>query len=95
MYRLNKEEDKFGFNQWVKDNELGGPVDDGKIFIFQQKPPKWLFSREVPVKIIVTNSLYPLPSNITQSWMDSHTCVCFVGEVKASRNTKDNKIVEL
>ena len=94
-FRLNANDDKDGFNQWVKDVGLGGPVDDGKIYIFQQKPPKWLFSKDVPVKIIVTNSLYPLPSNVTQTWIDSHSCVCFVGEIKASRNTKDNRIVEL
>ncbi len=92
-FRLDKDEDK-GFNQWVKDSGYGGKVEGGKIFIFQNKPPKWLFSDNIDVKIIVTNSLYPVPSTTTQTWMDTHTCVCFVGDIKAS-HIKDKKIVEL
>ena len=93
-FRLNKDENGTGFNQWVKDNNLGGPVEGAKIYIFQNKPPKWLFSQDVSVKIIATNSLYPIPSTTTQTWMANHTCVCFVGEIKAS-NIKDKHIVEL
>lgn len=92
-YRLDKHEDR-GFNQWVKDNGYGGKVEGARILIFQNKPPKWLFSDEINVKIVLTNSLYPVPSAITQSWMDTHSCVCFVGNVKAS-GYKDRKIVEL
>ena len=46
------------------------------------------------VKIIVTNSLYPIPSATTQTWMDNHTCVFFVGDIKAA-HVKEKKIVEL
>jgi hypothetical protein len=92
-FRLDKDEDH-GFNQWVKDSGYGGKVEGGKIFIFQNKPPKWLFSENIDVKIILTNSLYPVPSTTTQTWMDTHTCVCFVGDIKAS-HVKEKKIVEL
>jgi hypothetical protein len=92
-FRLDKDEDR-GFNQWVKDSGYGGKVEGGKIFIFQNKPPKWLFSEGIDVKIILTNSLYPVPSTTTQTWMDTHTCVCFVGDIKAS-HVKEKKIVEL
>ena len=92
-FRQDKIEDR-GFNQWVKDNGYGGKVEGGKIFIFQNKPPKWLFSDGIDVKIILTNSLYPVPSAITQAWMESHTCVCFVGDIKAA-HIKDKKIAEL
>lgn len=92
-YRMSKEEDR-GFNQWIKNNNLGGKVEDGKIFIFQSKPPKWLFSEENPVKIIVTNSCHPLPSSIAQSWMNTHPCVCFVGDLKVA-SQKENVIVDL
>lgn len=92
-YRLPKEEDQ-GFNQWIKDNELGGKVENGKIFIFQSKPPKWLFSEDIFVKIILTNSCHPLPSSISQSWMNSHPCVCFVGDLKVAAQ-KENIIVDL
>jgi hypothetical protein len=90
---MDKNEDK-GFNQWVKDNQIGGSVEGGKLFIFQNKPAKWLFTNDIDVKIILTNSLYPVPSVTTQTWMDTHTCVCFVGDVKAS-HFKEKNIVEL
>lgn len=92
-FRMDKNEDK-GFNQWVKDQGLGGKVEGGKIFIFQNKPPKWLFSDSVNVTIIATNSLYPVPSSITQSWMSTHPCVCYLGPIKAV-NARERKIVEL
>jgi hypothetical protein len=92
-FRMDKNEDR-GFNQWVKDSGYGGKVDLGKIFIFQNKPAKWLFSENIDVKIILTNSLYPVPSATTQAWMQSHTCVCFVGDIKAA-HIKEEKIVEL
>jgi len=92
-YRLGKEEDK-GFNQWVKDAGYGGKVEGAKLFIFQNKPPKWLFSDNIDVKIVLTNSLYPIPSATTQAWMETHSCVCFVGDIKAA-HIKEKKIVEL
>jgi len=92
-YRLSKEEDN-GFNQWVKDTGLGGKVDDGKIFVFQNKPPKWLFSQDISVKIILTNSCFPVPSATTQTWMNSHPCVCYVGDISVS-NIKEKTIVDL
>ena len=92
-FRQDKDTDR-GFNQWVKDNGYGGKVEGGNIFIFQNKPPKWLFSDSIDVKIILTNSLYPVPSATTQAWMESHTCVCFVGDIKAA-HIKDKKIAEL
>ncbi len=92
-FRLDKQEDR-GFNQWIKDSGYGGKVESGNIFIFQNKPPKWLFSEGKNVKIIVTNSLYPIPSATTQTWMDNHTCVFFVGDIKAA-HVKEKKIAEL
>jgi hypothetical protein len=92
-FRQTKEEDH-GFNQWVKDSGYGGKVEGAKIMIFQNKPPKWLFTDNIDVKLILTNSLYPVPSAVTQHWMDSHSCVCFVGDIKAA-HIKEKKIVEL
>lgn len=92
-YRLDKQEDR-GFNQWVKDSGYGGKVDEARILIFQNKPPKWLFSDELNAIMILTNSLYPVPSATTQAWMESHPCVCYIGDFKAA-GYKDRKIVEL
>lgn len=82
------------FNQWVKDNNLGGKIDSGKIFIFRSKPAKWLYSEEKNVKIVVTNGLFPSMNISTQRWITTRPCVIFLGSIKASQ-TKDIKIVQL
>lgn len=82
------------FNQWVKNNNLGGKIDTGKIFIFRSKPAKWLFSEEKNVKIVVTNGLFPSMNITTQKWISSRPCVIFLGSIKASQ-TKDIEIVQL
>jgi len=69
-------------NAWIKENNLGGKVDEGRILVFNHKPPKWLFTKNVDVKIIVTNSYTPHSEPISTSWLSSHPCVCYVGEIK-------------
>jgi hypothetical protein len=75
-------ESNSGLNQWIKDNGLGGPVEDGKIFIFEHKPSKWLFKDNIDVKIVVTNNLYINPNTYVNDWMSSHPCVIYLGEIK-------------
>jgi len=36
-----------GFNQWIKTQNLGGPVASGKIFIFLNTPPKWYLREKI------------------------------------------------
>jgi hypothetical protein len=93
-FRLEKNEDNHNFNEWVKHSGYGGSIESGRVFIFQGKPAKWLFSADHDVKLIVTNSLYPIPSSLTQDWMATHPCVLYVGDQKAS-HIKDKNIVNL
>jgi hypothetical protein len=81
-------------NQWIKDNCVGGAVKDGKILIFQHKPPKWLFKDNIDVKIIATNSFTPATDPLSAAWISGHYCVCYLGDIKPTR-VKDKKIVEL
>lgn len=92
-FRENKE-DTSGFNNWIRDNNLGGKIDTGKIFIFRTKPAKWLLSEDKNVKIVVTNGLFPSMNLSTQKWILSRPCVIYLGTIKASQ-TKDVKIVQL
>jgi hypothetical protein len=92
-FRNDKLTDK-GFNTWVKDKQLGGEVNKGQIFIFRQKPAKWLFENINDVKIIVTNTPYPVINLTTQKLLDSHSCVCYIGKLKPSVRGKE-LIVEL
>lgn len=81
-------------NQWIKDNELGGKVKDGKIFVFLHKPAKWLFKEQINVKITLTNSFIPVNEPTTLKLLKSHPCNIIVSEIKPTES-KDFKIVEL
>ena len=82
------------FNEWVKEQGLGGSVDTGRIFIFENKPAKWLFTKGVDVKLIVTNNIYPNANTLTQQWIENHPCVLYLGDIKPSQK-RNLKIVEL
>lgn len=82
------------FNQWVKENNLGGSIESGKIFICQHKPPKWMLKGDFSPKIVISNSLYPQTNIVASSMINSHHTVFYIGKVKPSVN-KDTKIVEL
>jgi hypothetical protein len=92
-FRASKDQDSI-FNNWVKDNDLGGTVDQGKIFIFDHKPAKWLFKQEQDVKMLVTNNLYPHTHTLTRNWINSHPCVIYLGDIKPTL-IKDQNIVKL
>lgn len=82
------------FNRWIKENEFGGTVDEGKLFIFNHKPAKWLFTKKIDVKLVGTNSLFPSSNITTQRWLESFPLMFYIGEIKAS-TLKESKIVEL
>lgn len=82
------------FNDWVKENSLGGKVGDGKYLIFNHKPSKWLFQQENSVKIIATNGLYTDTSPFVRDWINHHPCVFYIGPVKPTLQ-REKKIVDL
>jgi hypothetical protein len=83
-----------GLNSWIKDNHVGGKVSEGKIFIFRQKPAKWLFTDGYSVKLVATNSLFPITNITTQKWLNSQYCLMYLGDIKAS-HIKEKNIVQL
>lgn len=87
-------EKKSKLNEWIKDNNLGGKVEGGKILLFLHKPPKWLFKDSIDVKIVITNSYTPINEPTTSSWLAAHPCVCYLGEIKPTPIRKQ-KIVSL
>lgn len=80
-FRENKDS-SVPLNDWVRENNLGGPVDGAKILIFKHKPAKWLFTNDIDVKVIVTNSYTPVNDALVAAWLDSHHCRCYLGEIK-------------
>jgi hypothetical protein len=92
-FREEKDETS-NLNQWIKENEFGGKVDNGKILIFHQKPAKWLFKDLECVKIVITTSLFPSPNPIVKDFCNSHSCVIYLGDIKPSEK-KDQNIVKL
>jgi hypothetical protein len=92
-FRESKNSDT-GINGWIKHNDVGGKVDDGKILIFEYKPAKWLFKNVEDVKMLVTNNLYPATNQLAKDWFNSHPCVIYLGDIKPSEQ-KGQRIVEL
>jgi len=82
------------FNQWVRDNNLGGAVKTGKIFICQHKPPKWMLTDDFLPKIMISNALYPHTNTTVNTMLANHHTVFFVGKIKPT-SQKERKIVEL
>jgi hypothetical protein len=76
-------------NTWIKENDLGGKVDDGDIFIFDHKPAKWIFKEKNFIKIAVSTSKYPPTNVLTKDWIDSHACSIYLSDIKPT--VKGNK----
>jgi hypothetical protein len=81
-------------NGWIKENNVGGTVKEGKILIFQHKPPKWIFKDNMDIKLIGINSFTPVSEPITAAWMGAHHCVCYLTEIRPTKS-RGNDIVEL
>lgn len=77
------------FNEWIKENNLNKPVANGKIFICQVKPQKWMFEKAFKIELLASNSIYPSTNNITAALMSSHPTMIYFDEIKpsAKRNT--------
>lgn len=82
------------FNQWIKNNDLGGPVDSGKIYIFSDRPAKWIFTKNIHIKIVATTmSQYP-SDQIIKNWYLSQPCMIYLGSSKLLFVSED-QIVKL
>jgi hypothetical protein len=82
------------FNTWIKENEIGGSVSTGSIFIFLHRPAKWLFKEKNSVKMLIINSLYPPTDRIVNDWIAHHPFVIHLTDIKPS-NFKEREIVQL
>jgi len=91
-FRANNTENK-EFNNWVKENNFAGKIENQKYLIFLNKPPKWLFKMENSVKIIGTNCLFLPSTHISRTWFENHPCVIYLGDVKPS--LRESNFVEL
>ena len=90
----NKSDEGKEFNQWIKDQNLGGSIDTGKVFIFKHTFSKWVFE-DFNADIIMTNNLYH-PTNMNSNhYIMSHPTVMFVGGHKPSLRKDTNKIVSV
>jgi hypothetical protein len=92
-FRESKDQNT-GLNDWIKTNDVGGKVEDGKILIFEFKPAKWLFKEQEHVTMLVSNNLYPSTNQITKDWFNTHPLVVYLGDIKPSEQ-RGQQIVEL
>lgn len=86
--------DKPEFNNWIKDNGFGGKPATGKFLLFKEKPPKWLLEDSKDVTIVVLTGPFLPSSSISQSWINQHPCVVFLGDIQPS-HIMDKEIVKL
>jgi hypothetical protein len=82
------------FNSWIKQNNLGGKVESGRICIFLNTPAKWLYKELKSFKIIIVNSLFPNTNRTTQTLINHYPIVIYTGESKPSMH-KESTINEL
>ena len=73
-------------NEWIRQRNLGGKIEGGRLYIFKQKPAKWLFANGIDVKIIATNSYTPINDFITSHWINTHPCVCYISDIKPTKS---------
>jgi len=81
------------FNQWIKQKSLGGEIKDGKIYIFSNRPAKWIFKLNHEIKLIATNNTNIPTDYITKEWFKNNP-VIYIGKDKPT-NLKEEKFVDL
>lgn len=81
-------------NTWIKENNVGGKVADGRIFVFLNSPAKWLYKDLDSFKIIATNGLFPFTSKTLQCLLNHHPCVINISDSKPAKQ-KEIEIEEL
>jgi hypothetical protein len=88
-FRDNSKE-KNEFNEWIKNNQHGGKVEDGDIYLFDHKPAKWLFKESNYVKIVVTTTKFMPTAPITKDLITTHPCAVYLSDIKPTvkGNTK-------
>lgn len=92
-FRETQEKDP-SFNNWVKENNLGGKVDDGDLYIFQYKPPKWILKHRTNMLFIATTMINPPSNTMTQDFFTAHPCVIHLGDIRPTI-WRNKTIVEL
>jgi hypothetical protein len=85
---------RFLLAKYIKENNLVGQIGQAKLLIFSHKPAKWLFKDRIDVKIVVVNSFIPINEPLTQSWLESHYCVVYLGNIRPTA-PRMKKIVNL
>jgi len=90
----NDEEQGQRFNEWIKENNLGGEVETGKIFICQHKPPKWMIKSNLQPSLLISNTLNPHTNTSTISMINQHHTVFYVGNIRPTVS-KETEVVHL
>lgn len=78
----NSSEEGRDFNQWVKDNNYGGKIQGGKIFIFLHTLPKWVFKNDVAPEFVITNVITSSTNRVTHTYLENSHTVIYTGKFK-------------
>jgi hypothetical protein len=89
-----REDKNSEFNKWVKDNDIGGKIADGEIYIFLNAPAKWLYEDLDSVSIVVMTDIIPNTNKYVQYLIAHHPLVICLNEKKPT-SLREIKIVDL
>lgn len=92
----NKTDEGKKFNNWVKEKGLGGPVETGKVFIFQHTLPKWAMDKKFMPSVLATNVMLQSTNIQTHRYLTgSSTSTIYVSSVRPTLRTDGKELVEL
>jgi len=81
-------------NEWIKENELGGKIEEGDVLIFKNKIPKWIFTKNISIDIFSTNDLIPNRNAVIKQMVRHMPIVVHIAEYEPT-TWRDHKIVNL
>jgi hypothetical protein len=77
-----KSNDKDNINEWIKDQQVGGKLEGGKIFVFMHSPNKWFYNDIDSYKILLFNNVIPPTNHMVQALMHMHPLVMHYENIK-------------
>lgn len=92
----NKTNEGKKFNNWVKEKGLGGPIETGKVFIFQHTLPKWTKDKKFNPSVVASNIMLQSTNIQTHRYLTGSTAATiYVSSVKPTLRTDGKELVEL
>lgn len=77
-----KNSDEDNINEWIREQQVGGKLEGGKIFVFMHSPNKWFYNDIDSYKILLFSNVIPPTNHTVQSLMHMHPLVMHYENIK-------------